>query len=147
MSSSTTASLMASSIVLGQGMTITGQIMGLDIQAMVLGTIAAAFMLGIDKVRSPIQGIYQVLLSALAAGALTPLLSKFIGFYILEYKNWEIEGTHGMLNTAIAVIIGAFFQLIYPIIFDGLRSFFVRKNRPYRKEPYYRSENEENDYE
>lgn len=91
---------------------IVGTILGMPVEALVIGTVAGVLSNGLRESTSLRKGMFSIVTSALMAGAFTPVISTWLAAKV------GISGS--ALSTAISFGIGAAWPNAVPLLSDGL---------------------------
>lgn len=91
---------------------IVGTVLGMPVEALVIGTVAGIVSNGLRESTSIKRGMFSIVTSALMAGAFTPIIST--------YFSGKAGINYNLMSTATAFAIGAAWPNAVPIISDGL---------------------------
>ncbi len=112
-------------IIAGAGIGLTGTIMGAQIDALLMGMIAAIFVsIWLPSINDRVRAASSVAISSLLAGYGSPVLA-----------GWLIAQQHGFatdpeLRMFLAVLIGAVSPILMPAAIERARSFILGGNQP-----------------
>lgn len=98
---------------------IIGTVLGMPLEAMILGAVAGAVMLGRHRRQSRINGLTAIAVSTLLAGAFSPV----IGGWLVEHLSvGEQHSRAEMLRPLVPVLIGGGWSWLAPILDEQLRT-------------------------
>lgn len=104
---------------------ISGMFLGMPVDALALGAMAAAVTLGIGEKKAPTRACCEIVLSALVAGALTPLGTAWLATKYLPHM--DVEQAFNTTRTITPIIIGSTVQYFYPLATQVLPAYLKRK--------------------
>lgn len=97
---------------------IVGTVMGMPIDAMVLGALAGALINGLNAPDSRRTVVSAILVSMMLAGTFTPLSAHWLGLHL----NLGDEATESrLLNLAVPVVLGGGWSWFAPLLGDGIK--------------------------
>lgn len=97
---------------------IAGSVLGMPIDAMVLGAMAGALVNGLNAPDSRRAVVSAILVSMMLAGTFTPLLAHWLGLNL----NLGDEATENrLLNLAVPVVLGGGWSWFAPLLGDGIK--------------------------
>lgn len=100
---------------------VVGTLLGMPIEALILGAMAGAVAQGLNPSATRTKGISTVLVSMLLAGAFSPTGIEWLS-KLIEISNDLSEQT--LLRPLVPVLIGAAWPWVLPLIADGAKRFW-----------------------
>lgn len=93
--------------------TLVGDLFGMPLEAMVIGTVAGALVFGRQFATSRTNALFSIITSAILAGVFSPLLVQVIGEQVTL---GHAETEEKLLKLAVPFLIGAGWSWIYPVL-------------------------------
>lgn len=93
--------------------TLIGDLFGMPLEAMVIGTVAGALVFGRQFASSRTNALLSIITSAILAGVFSPLLIELVSAQV-DIGHQEAE--HRLLKLAVPFLVGAGWSWIYPLL-------------------------------
>lgn len=93
--------------------TLVGDLFGMPLEAMVIGTVAGALVFGRQFATSRTNALFSIITSAILAGVFSPLIVQLVSEQVtLGHAAAEEK----LLKLAVPFLIGAGWSWIYPLL-------------------------------